>query len=149
MLQKPWVQRICFQQQESSLESYYNPHIYLLRGQGLLWYMVLTRAQIHTNVLYICSKLNYLHDHQELSARAMQGARCNYLTIMTTSSLPMAGLIIGSLVMLSMRSESTLFPTKLAIAHQVHLKSNVSMSCCATSGIHLQGLFTTTLAILC
>jgi hypothetical protein len=25
----------------------------------------------------------------------------------------------------------------------------VSMSCCATSGIHLQGLFTTTLAILC
>ncbi len=48
--------------------------------------------------------------------------RFNYLTMMTTSSSPM-GLIIGSLVMPSVRSESTPFPTKLAIAHQLHPKS--------------------------
>ena len=29
--------------------------------------MALTRAQIHTNALYICSKLDYPSDHQELS----------------------------------------------------------------------------------
>ncbi len=45
-----------FQQQEPVLESYYNPHIYLLRGWGLLWYTALTRAQIHTNALDICDK---------------------------------------------------------------------------------------------
>ena len=54
-----------FLQDKQSLESNYNPHIYLLRGQGFLWYMALTRAQIHTNTLYICSKINYPSDSQE------------------------------------------------------------------------------------
>jgi hypothetical protein len=57
-----------FLQDIQSLESNYNPHNYWLRGQGFLWYMALTRAQIHTNTLYICSKLNYPSDHWELSA---------------------------------------------------------------------------------
>ena len=39
--------------------------------------------------------------------------RCNYLTMMTTSSLPM-GLIINSLVMPPVRSESAPSPSKLA-----------------------------------
>jgi hypothetical protein len=47
------------------LESNYNPHIYLLRGQGFLWYMVLTRARIHTNALNICSKIYYPSDSRE------------------------------------------------------------------------------------
>jgi hypothetical protein len=33
-----------FLQDGQSLESNYDPHIYLLRGQGFLWYMVLMRA---------------------------------------------------------------------------------------------------------
>jgi hypothetical protein len=68
--------------------------------------------------------------------------------MMARTSLLM-GLIPSSLVMQSMRLESTLFPTKLALEHQAHLKSNVSMSCCATSGIHLQDLFIITLTIIC
>jgi hypothetical protein len=56
-----------FLQDKQSLESNYNPHIYLLRGQGFLWYMALTRTQIHTNALYICSKLDYPSGHWELS----------------------------------------------------------------------------------
>ncbi len=52
---------------KQSLESNYNPHSYLLRGQGFLWYTAPMRAQIHTNVLYICSKIAYLSDCQELS----------------------------------------------------------------------------------
>jgi hypothetical protein len=43
------------------------PHSYLLRGQGFLWYTALTRAQIHVNVLYICSKIANQSDYQELS----------------------------------------------------------------------------------
>ncbi len=51
---------------KQSLESNYDSHLYLLRGQGLLWYTVLKRAQIHANTLYICSKIAYLSYHQEL-----------------------------------------------------------------------------------
>ncbi len=125
-----------FQQQEPSLESYYNPHGYSLRGWGLLWYMALTRAQIQNNALDISYKLIFPCDHWQLSE------------ILTTSSLPIR-LISSSLVMPSMRSESTLFPIKLAIEHWVHPKSNVSMRCCAMSGIHLQGLFIIILTIIC
>jgi hypothetical protein len=39
----------------------------LLRGQGFLWYMVLMRAQIHINMLYICSKIDYPSDPHEMS----------------------------------------------------------------------------------
>jgi hypothetical protein len=39
-----------FQIHHSVKESYYDPHIYLLRGLGFLWYTALTRAQIHRNV---------------------------------------------------------------------------------------------------
>ncbi len=53
-----------FLQNRQSLESTYNPHIYLMRGQGFLWYMMLTRAQIHTNALSIWF---YPSDHWELS----------------------------------------------------------------------------------
>jgi hypothetical protein len=56
-----------FQLEKSVQESYYDPHIYLLRGQGLLWYTTLTRAQIHSNALNICSKLDIPRDGQELS----------------------------------------------------------------------------------
>ena len=51
---------------KQSLESNYDSHLYLLRGQGFLWYTVLKRAQIHANTLYICSKIAYLSYHQEL-----------------------------------------------------------------------------------
>ncbi len=44
-----------FQLDKQSLESNYDPHSYLLRGQGFPWYTVLMRAQIHTNTQYICS----------------------------------------------------------------------------------------------
>jgi hypothetical protein len=53
-----------FLQDKQSLESNYNPHIYLLRGQRFIWYTVLTRAQIHTNTLYICSKIDNPNDPQ-------------------------------------------------------------------------------------
>jgi hypothetical protein len=56
-----------FQLENSVLESYYDPHIYLLRGQGLLWYTALTRAQIHSNAFNICSELPLPCDHQGLS----------------------------------------------------------------------------------
>jgi hypothetical protein len=55
-----------FLQDKQSLESKYNPHIYLLRGQGFLWYTALMRAPILTNVLYICSKIDYQSDPREL-----------------------------------------------------------------------------------
>jgi hypothetical protein len=55
-----------FQLDKQSLESIYDHHSYLLRGQGFLWYTVLMRAQIHTNALYICSKIAYPSDCQEL-----------------------------------------------------------------------------------
>jgi hypothetical protein len=55
-----------FQVQDQSLESSYDPHSYLLRGGGLLWYTALMRAQIHTNALYICSKIAHQRDCQEL-----------------------------------------------------------------------------------
>jgi hypothetical protein len=42
------------------------PHLYLLREHGFLSYTVLMRAQIHTNALYTCSKIDYLSDPQEL-----------------------------------------------------------------------------------
>jgi hypothetical protein len=51
-----------FQLELSEKESYYDPHIYLLRGQGLLWYTALTRAQIHSNALNVCSKLDIPRD---------------------------------------------------------------------------------------
>jgi hypothetical protein len=51
---------------KQSLESNYDSHLYLIRGQGFLWYTVLKRAQIHANTLYICSKIAYLSYHQEL-----------------------------------------------------------------------------------
>jgi hypothetical protein len=54
-----------FLQDKQSLESNYNSHISLLRGQGFLWYMALMRTQIHINVLYICSKINYPSGSQE------------------------------------------------------------------------------------
>jgi hypothetical protein len=56
-----------FQLEKSVQESYYDPHISLLRGQGLLWYTTVTRAQIHSNALNICSKLDIPRDHRELS----------------------------------------------------------------------------------
>jgi hypothetical protein len=56
-----------FQLELSGKESYYEPHIYLLRGRGLLWYTALTRAQIHSNALNICSKLDIPRDCWELS----------------------------------------------------------------------------------
>jgi hypothetical protein len=52
-----------FLQDKQSLESNYNPHIYLMRGQGFLWYTTaLMRAQIHTNAQYIFSKIDYPSD---------------------------------------------------------------------------------------
>ncbi len=48
-----------FLQDKQSLDSNYNPQIYLLRGQGFLWYTALTRAHIHTKMLYIGSKIDY------------------------------------------------------------------------------------------
>ncbi len=56
-----------FQLDKQSLESNYDHHSYLLRGQEFLWYIVLKRAQIHTKELYICSKIANQSDCQELS----------------------------------------------------------------------------------
>jgi hypothetical protein len=56
-----------FQLHDSVQESYYDPHIYLLRGEGFLWYTALTRAQIHRNALNIFSKFTLPRDLQGLS----------------------------------------------------------------------------------
>ena len=56
-----------FQLQHSVQESYYDPHIYLLRGRGFLWYTALTRAQIHRNALNIFSEFTLPLDFQGLS----------------------------------------------------------------------------------
>jgi hypothetical protein len=55
------------QVQNQSLESNYDPHSYLLRGQGLLWYAALMRAQIHAKALYFCTKIADTRSHQELN----------------------------------------------------------------------------------
>jgi hypothetical protein len=95
-----------FLQDKQSLESNYNSHISLLRGQGFLWYMALMRTQIHINVLYICSKINYPSGSQEFRELLKEvQLNDNKDNVLLMSSLPM-GLIINFLVMLPVRLES-------------------------------------------
>jgi hypothetical protein len=40
-----------------SLESYYDPHTYLLRGQGIHWCTALMRPKSHAITLFICHEI--------------------------------------------------------------------------------------------
>jgi hypothetical protein len=77
-----------------------------LRGQGILWYMALTRAQIQTTPMHCTfapsSTIQVITGNCQNYTK-----RCVELIMMTTSSLPI-GLIINSLVTPPIRSESAL-----------------------------------------
>ena len=119
-----------FLQDKQSLESNYNPHIYLLRGQGFLWYMALTRAQIHTNALYICSKLNYPSDHRELSELCKEV----HLPDNDDNILFTYGAYYKLLSNAAHEVRVSPTPSKLASLHNVNLTKKLTMSCCAMSG---------------
>jgi hypothetical protein len=109
---------------EQSLESNYDPHFYLLRGQGFLWYTVLTRAQIHTNALYICSKIACPSDHQELS----QELKLDDNNIFSNEAYNQ--LLQNTVHEVGVSS----IPQQTGKLVQSPSKKNVTMSCCAMSG---------------